>query len=63
MSPMIVQIMICWLRWDGNIGSLEIFREGADCIKCHPLSPKPIKSLQVGCLNVLGTAEKKDPVL
>lgn len=44
--------------WDGNSRSLEILREGADCIKCHLLTPKTINSLDVACLNVSGTVEK-----
>lgn len=49
--------------WDGDRGSLETFTESPDCVKCHPLTPKPTNSLQGLYLNVLGTAEKQYPVV
>lgn len=47
--------------WDR--GSLETFTENPDCVKCHPLTPKPTNSLQGLYLNVLGTAEMQYPAV
>lgn len=47
---------------NGVRGSLETSTESPDYIKCLPLTPEPTNSFQNLYLNVLGTAEKQDPV-